>query len=153
MVEMLWWLLLLGVFIHPISSILCTPQRQHFELTTSQAAVVLATAASCENGVIDVTWSGDIKVPQTIEIGNGTVMTITAAASSSAILNGDSSVQLLQVNGGKLILNGINLRAAYSNSGSSAIHALPGSEITAVGCRFSGKVCPLLQRVAGDVMC
>jgi hypothetical protein len=145
-VVMLCRLLVLLLLAWCVSSLPCKNAHMAMEISTTQHALSLAEAAACEGGAVNVTWIGDVIVTRTIVVGSGTVLTIVGSASAAgtptaatpaAVINGNSTTQLFEVQGGQLHLIGVSASTGHSAEASAVLTTTAGSVVTAVGCDLS----------------
>lgn len=131
---------------------------------TSEQAHELAAAVGCAGGSFEVEWRGSVVVPVTISVVDGTVLAVTGADGSGAVVDGAGSTRLFTVVNASLHLRGVNVTAGASVVGGAiaaasgaavtldrtslvgnsadgtggAVHAEDGSAVSCAGSTFSG---------------
>jgi predicted outer membrane repeat protein len=112
-------------------------------ITTEKQASMLYSL--CQGDAYNVVWAGNITLKNTIMVGVGTNLTIKAAislhSSESAVIDGGGSVQLFNVAGGILSLNGLSNGYSYNDFGGAvniSAYSLTGvtSEVSIDHCSF-----------------
>jgi hypothetical protein len=118
------------------ASLPCNNAELQLEISTSQQALELAGQTECEGGAVNVTWIGSVEVTRTIVVGSGTVLTIVGKT-PAAVIDGNNTAQLFEVQGGQLHLAGVSVHAGHSAEASAVLTTTAGSVVTAVGCDLS----------------
>lgn len=98
-------------------------------------ALQLSEALKCSSGVFDVEWVGSVTAEETIDVADGTTLSISGEADGSSIVNGDGKISLFEVDGGTLILSGLSVTNGTESYG-GALYATD-STLKADNCTFS----------------
>jgi hypothetical protein len=111
-----------------------------FQVRNSADAALLGSVAACNRRTIAVKWSAAIILQTAINIGPGTVLSITADAKSKAVADGGEKVRLFNV-WGTLSVEGLIMRNAFQSDttdpdalygGAVLVRPLALAEFTAV---------------------
>eukprot|EP00953_Heterococcus_sp_UTEX-ZZ885_P041482 21161-Heterococcus_DN1.PRE.4 len=108
-------------------------KKRHFDISTVQDAAELTAAAACRGNSLTATWYGEVFLADTITVGNNTSLTITAASTAAATIDGNSTTQLFLVNG-DLTIAGVTLQNGYTRAQGGAINAVASASITLKNC-------------------
>ncbi|CAM9940423.1 unnamed protein product [Ascophyllum nodosum] len=103
--------------------------------TTSDAAR-LAEALLCDGpAVFTVIWNGDIVSSRTLNVSNGSTLSVTGSSENSdnAVITGDGTVLLLQVD----LDSNVSLTGLTLSGGDGAVRVIGGSFVEVVNCTFT----------------
>lgn len=101
-------------------------------------ATDLAKALRCSGSAeLTVDWYGDVQLPQTLTVGNSTILNITG--SEGAIIDGGGRIQLFAISGeSTLNLRNVSLEGGWAPDGGGAISASETSQVFLRDCKFLG---------------
>jgi hypothetical protein len=117
-----------------------TKLPQPFTVSTAADASQLIAAVNCEGGQFVANWVGAIKLPDTIVIGNDTMLTLSGAEAATSIIEGSNTTQVFDVFGYLELIN-MTIKDAYSAFHGPAIHSHNnGSVVRVIGCTISSGV-------------
>lgn len=137
-------MLLAAIMIAPLmlmkwaEAVPCSPASQQFVVKSPADASALANALDCSGGTFTVEWIGSVAVEKTIKVAMDSTLMINGSGSggANAVADGGSLVQLFNIDGSALHLDGVDLVNGYSSFG-GAVEAI-NAVVTATNCTFSG---------------
>jgi predicted outer membrane repeat protein len=119
-------------------TLLCSVKPVALRVANTQDAVKLAEAALCDNAHVSATWQGNVQLAKTIVVGNGTSLTVRAAATAkTAIIDGGNKVQLFDVWGALTVIN-MTLTNGFTVDFGGAIYSRADAAVNGTGSVFSG---------------
>lgn len=121
----------------PPASLPCSAEGQREWVVDDAAqAQALTAAVNCSGGSFEVEWRGTVVVDEPIYVADGTSLTISGAAGSTASVDGNSSTRLFTVVNAALHLDGLNISYGASTVGGAI--AATGSTLTFNRTNFVG---------------
>lgn len=113
-------------------------------VSSTAEALELSDALNCSGrGQFEVDWSGNVLLPRTITISNGSSVKVTGLG-PEAVIDGGGAVRLFEVDeGSTLEINRVSLVGGRSageipGEGGGAVQLLSLSRLAAVNCSFVG---------------
>lgn len=114
----------------------CSPEVQQAWVVESTAqAQALAAAVDCSGGSFEVEWRGSVVVDTPINIGDGTVLSVTGGGFSPARIDGNYSTQLFRVINATLHATDIDIHRGSGIYGGAI--AAAGSRLTFDNANFT----------------
>ena len=114
----------------------CPAIKQEMVVATTSEAETLAEALRCDGpGVFTVNWNGDVLIPRTISVSNGSTLDVTGFSSESTngAVIGDGTVPLFEIDlGSNLLLTGLTF-----SGGNGSLLVAGGSIVEMVDCSFT----------------
>lgn len=113
----------------------CSAGTNRLTVASTANAATLASSLECSNGEFEVEWDGDVVVAETIRVYDGTSLTVTGAElSAGAIMDGNSTTQLIYISGGSTLhLTNMTLAHGYSPENGGAIYVGESSRVVLSG--------------------
>jgi hypothetical protein len=118
-----------------------------FEVLNSDDAAELSAAAACPDRNITATWQAAIVLQSTIKVAEGTTLTMTAGRRAGAIIDGNKTVQLFDVQG-TLKLKGFTLQNGVAADGGDG-----GAIVAGEASRVIVENCVYMQHTAANGGC
>lgn len=107
-------------------------------ISSSVQAANLAEALLCYGGQFEVAWVGDVLLPGTIHVSNGTFLKVSGSSPGGSVVDGGAQHQLFNVSGGSVLeLKDLSLVNGASSSG-GAVGLSVSSSVEIVDCSFHG---------------
>ncbi len=108
-------------------------------ISNTAQAVDLADALLCSGGRFEVDWVGELLLPRTIAVSDGSSLKISGSSSGGSVVDGGAQKQLFSVSGASFLdLQGLSLVNGNSSSGGGATGLSGSSSLRVVNCSFEG---------------
>jgi hypothetical protein len=119
----------------------CRPQQQSFIVSDAAQAAKLVDAALCEGGEINVKWSNNVVMQDTIKLGNNSVLQIQGNGESS-IIDGNETLRLFNVSSwSTLVLQNMTVQNGFATVFGGAILVFGNATLQLDSCLFRANNC------------
>ena len=116
----------------------CPSTVEEMVVATTSDAKTLAEALLCDGSAsFTVNWHGNVMIPQTLSVSNGSTLNVTGSrstdADTGAVVTSDGTLLLIEVGRGSTVsLTGLAL-----SGGDGGLRVTGGSFVEAIDCTFT----------------
>ncbi|CAM9652181.1 unnamed protein product, partial [Choristocarpus tenellus] len=123
-----------------LSAEVCPAFSQTFRVVDILGATNLSVAVNCTGGTVDAVWVGLVTIDGTIEVGQGTKLSIVGevgVGGTDAIIHGASSARIFDVGtGATLQIKNTTIRGGLADAAGGGGVRCSGGSIVLVDCVF-----------------